>query len=209
MEQIKLLYFTKQEDINFILYNKELKDSFEGIYNEWYKDNPSEIKKANEIFQFYKDNIFSILIVSNKIVAFAIGWKYETFYLISHVRSNFGANFKGGCTKVIDKLINSLWDNINYDFFNKIPIALEVKKNNMQAIGCYIKFGFEDVENYVSKDPTTKWMILIKEKYMKKFLLSKSIKELAQDSHNINNYIPSSLNRIILIQNIQTYLSIP
>ena len=79
----------------------------------------------------------------------------------------------------------------------------------MQAIGCYIKFGFEDVENYVSKDPTTKWMILIKEKYMKKFLLSKSIKELAQDSHNINNYIPSSLNRIILIQNIQTYLSIP
>jgi len=205
MEQIKLLYFTKQEDINFILYNKELKDSFEEIYNEWYKDNPSEIKNANEIIQSYKYNIFSTLIINNKIVAFAIGWKNETYYLISHVRSNF----KGGCTKVIDKLINSLWDNKNYDFFNKIPIALEVKKNNMQAIGCYIKFGFEDVENYVSKDPTTKWMILIKEKYMKKFLLSKSIKELAQDSHNINNYIPSSLNRIILIQNIQTYLSIP
>jgi len=205
MEQVKLLYFTKQEDINFILDNGELKDSFEEIYNEWFTDNLSEIKNANEIFQFYKDNIFSILIVNNKIVSFAIGWKYETFYLISHVRSNF----KGGCTKVIDKLINSLWDEKNYDFYNKIPIVLEVKKNNMQAIGCYIKFGFEDVENYVSKDPTTKWMILIKEKYMKKFLLSKSIKELAQDSHNINNYIPSTHNRLILIQNIQTYLSIP
>jgi len=111
----------------------------------------------------------SLLILNNEIVATATGSLWPDCYYISLVRSNY----KGGCTSVISKLLDSWWDNKNLKFssFNSIndpPVKLHVLPDNLPAIGCYKKFGFVMTEESLKGEYL---MILTKESYAKNYLI--------------------------------------
>jgi hypothetical protein len=198
---VKIIYSNKQEDIDFINKNIIRKKSFEKIYNEWneysinkygkirirlpnlieqYKDILENIngkyysKKAifytsNDIFEQFKNDKLSILLNNNEVVAISAGIIWPDCYYISHVRSNI----KGGCTKIISKLIESWWDKDKLKFFstelNKDPyVKLHVLEDNLSAIGCYQKFGFKLTDEDLRGE---KVMILTKESYAENYLL--------------------------------------
>ena len=204
MEQVKIIQSNNQKDIDFILKGDyKLKESFENIYNEWnkymiesgqkirvrspnliekYKNQLENIKgkyysstmiynTSSEIFEKFNNSKFSILILDNEIKAIAIGSIWPDCLYISHVRSNI----KGGCTKVIDKLLNSWWNNDKLKFIpsesNNDPfIMLHVLPNNKSAKGCYKKFGFGLTDEIFRGEEV---MILTKESYvfnLKKFI---------------------------------------
>jgi hypothetical protein len=197
MEQVKIIESNNQKDIDFILKGDyKLKESFENIYNEWnkymiesgqkirvrspnliekYKNQLENIKgkyysstmiynTSSEIFEKFNNSKFSILILDNEIKAIAIGSIWPDCLYISHVRSNI----KGGCTKVIDKLLNSWWNNDKLQFIpsesNNDPfIMLHVLPNNESAKGCYKKFGFRLTDEIFRGEEV---MILTKESYV-------------------------------------------
>jgi len=116
-----------------------------------------------------KNYNISLLILNNEIVATATGSLWPDCYYISLVRSNY----KGGCTSVISKLLDSWWDNKNLKFlsFNSIndpPVKLHVLPYNLPAVGCYKKFGFIMTEESLKGEYL---MILTKESYAKNYLI--------------------------------------
>jgi hypothetical protein len=217
MEQVKIINSNNQKDIDFILKGDyKLKESFENINNEWNKymiesgqkirvRSPNLIEKYNnqielidnkyfsskmiyytssEIFEKFNNSKFSILIIDNEIKALAIGSIWPDCLYISHVRSNI----KGGCTKVIDKLINSWWDNdklkfISYESNNDPFLMLHVLPHNESGIGCYKKFGFRLTDEILRGEQV---MILTKEVYVEKYLLPLTEKKL--NEKNIFNF---------------------
>jgi len=121
-----------------------------------------------EIFESHPNSKFSLMIVDNTLVGYAIGFIKENNYAIKHVRSIM----KGACTKIIQNLIKSYWDTKNLKFFpfetNDDPIIqLYVLKINDGAIGCYKKCGFQQVDS----PSINQKMILTKETYVEKYLL--------------------------------------
>jgi ribosomal protein S18 acetylase RimI-like enzyme len=148
-------------------YKSQLKLSDNGKY--YFASKPIKLTSF-EIFESYKGCKFSIMIVDNTLVGYAIGFKIisENNYAIKHVRSIM----KGACTKIVQNLVNSYWDTKNLQFFtfetNNDPlIQLYVLKINDGAIGCYKKCGFQLVDS-----PTiNQKMILTKETYVEKYLL--------------------------------------
>ena len=209
MEEIKIIESIKQEDTDFIKDNIELRVSFEKIFNDWFKEEDQEINRRNIDQLFTEFPIFSIMIINNKVQAFAIGRSYNEFtrMWISHVRSNM----TGGCTKVINKLLDFWWDKEKLEFKNNFNISLDVLSDNNPAINCYKKFGFNDMDKkynfVVEKD---KYLFdLSKKDYISKYLLPKSIKELAINSFKKNKNLSTDflLNSSQIINNIQLYLN--
>ena len=124
---------------------------------------------SDDIFKVFKNTKISIMLVNNKIEAFAVGHVWPDCFYISHVRSNI----KGGCTNIISKLINSYWDKQNLKFLptelnNDPPIKLHVDEKNLSAVGCYTKFGFKMTDEILNGETI---MILTKEAYGEKYLL--------------------------------------
>ena len=144
---------------------------------KWYFSSKAIKLTALEIFESHKDSKFSLMIVDNTLVGYAIGFKKisENNYAIKHVRSIM----KGACTKIVQNLVNSYWDSKKLQFYpfesNNDPlIQLYVLKINDGAIGCYKKCGFQSVDS-----PTINMkMILTKEKYVEKYLLPQTEKIL-------------------------------
>jgi hypothetical protein len=127
---------------------------------------------SDEIFDIFNNNIFSVVIDdNNEIKAMAIGHTWPDCYYISHVRSNLPG---GGCNKVISKLLDFYWDNNELEFtqINDIKnplIKLHVRRDNIPAIKCYCKFGFDFTNEKMYNDDYL--MILTKESYVKNYLL--------------------------------------
>lgn len=179
-----------------------------------------EIKFTSEdLFEAYKTQIFSIRVIDNEVVAIAIGWDISfgkpPYYYISHVRGS--KEHKGGCAKIIGKLLDYWWDDNKLEFKNNYYVNLNVLINNKPAIKCYSNFGFIDSKN-VHKDSKYKNMDLMKELYLKKYLklqkkseLPTFIKKLALDSFNRNKENVESISnteRYLLVKNINKYLNI-
>ena len=185
---------------------KKYKDQLELIDEEW---KYSYIRFTSEdLFEEYKDQIFSIRIVDNQVVAIAIGWKVTrgNFFYISHVRGS--KTNKGGCPKVIGKILDNWWNKEDLQFYNNYYVILIVLIDNKPAITCYKKFGFEFNHSTLDTKNNTKHMNLRKESYIKNFLLPTSIQNLALDSSNKNKKISLSFStdRLSIIQNIKKYL---
>ena len=149
---------------------EKYKNQLENIKGKYYSSTMI-YNTSSEIFEKFNNSKFSILILDNEIKAIAIGSIWPDCLYISHVRSNI----KGGCTKVIDKLLNSWWNNDKLQFIpsesNNDPfIMLHVLPNNKSAKGCYKKFGFGLTDEIFRGEEV---MILTKESYvfnLKKFI---------------------------------------
>ena len=199
---IKFIYCNKQEDKNFISNNDILKKNFEDLYNEWNEYGlkrygrvrvrlPHLIEKykaylqndngklfstvpinysIDDIFEIHKDDMFVILIVDNQIVATLTS---SDIFPDSHYIKLVRSKYKGGCTILVSKLLNSWWDSKNLKFlpinsFYDPTVKLHVDPTNEPAIGCYKKFGFKMTDESWKGEYV---MILTKESYAEKYLL--------------------------------------
>jgi len=147
-----------------------------------------------DIFEDFKDSKISVMIIDNKIEAFAIGFTWPDCFYISRVRSNI----KGGCTNIISKLIDSWWDKQNLKFFstelnNDSCIKLHVQDNNLSAIGCYKKFGFKMTDEILNGETI---MILTKEAYVEKYLLPKTEQKLEIKKTHTNQNVIEKLDEM-------------
>jgi hypothetical protein len=160
----KILNFNNQKDKDFIINDPILKKTFEDYIN--FNQEPLT---ANQIFKKCKNIIFSFAILpSQGIVSGAILTQYPDTLYISDVYS-LVENI-GGCTKVIENLLNFLWDKQKLQFKDNLNVTLGVAKINKYAIKCYTKFGF--VEKFDPKAFNNfQPMILTKEAYVEKYLL--------------------------------------
>jgi hypothetical protein len=179
-------YFYNEWNIELMEKNKKMrirlpnliekyKDTLENINGKYFSSSLI-LYTSYDIFKVFKDTKISIMLVNNKIEAFAVGHVWPDCFYISHVRSNI----KGGCTNIISKLINSYWDKQNLKFLpteldNDPPIKLHVIEKNLSAVGCYTKFGFKMTDEILNGETV---MILTKEAYVEKYLLPQTIKIL-------------------------------
>jgi hypothetical protein len=126
------------------------KPTLENIDGKFYSNSPIKYSSQN-IFDLHngQNQRFSLLINDEEnIKAMAICSTWPDCYYISHVRSNI----KGGCTQVINKLVQSYWDQDRQKFisFNSIEnpiIKLHVLIDNIPAKKCYSKFGFIEIDD--------------------------------------------------------------
>lgn len=154
---------------------EKYKDNLQFLNNKYFSLIPI-FYSSDDIFENFKDCKISILIIDNKIEAFAVGITWPDCYYISHVRSNI----KVGCSNVISKLIDSWWDKRKISFYSidsiEYPlIKLHVDEKNLSAVGCYKKFGFKMTTEILKGDTV---MELTKEAYVEKYLLQKKIEHL-------------------------------
>jgi RimJ/RimL family protein N-acetyltransferase len=92
---------------------------------------------------------FSMCIHEDRVISNAIGGPPYTgdrnVYYISLVRTIEAYQGRGLCKNIIYNLVDSYWDYTNNRVKNNFKIRLEVLENNVGAIACYKKIGFDRI----------------------------------------------------------------